>query len=233
MESISSGVKQILGKRPFLLEGLEKNIINYGNLALLLKPEIENALGRQIKESAVMMALRRYADELQRHLAGPGNSSAVNLTCEIVMKTNICDFNVKKSAQLPSRIGALYQRVSFERGDFLNIVIGNNEISIAVSDRYLRLVEEFLQSEEVLHRENGLVALTLLFTGDFFNTPGIVFQVTRRLAWEHINVYEIVSTLTELTVIIHKNDSIKGYEVMQGFIETTAASLHAVRPEEM
>jgi hypothetical protein len=41
----------------------------------------------------------------------------------------------------------------------------------------------------------------------------------RKLAWENINVYEIVSTMTELTVVISREDSSRGYEALQEFIQ--------------
>ena len=109
--------------------------------------------------------------------------------------------------------------VNLGRGDFLNVTIGNDEISIAVSDKYEQEVREFLGEQEDLDFRDGLVSLTLIFSGDFLHTPGVVFQALRKLAWENINVYEIISTMTELTVVIERNDSTRGYEALQEFIE--------------
>lgn len=217
MESVSSMVKKILQQKPFLMEAFERGVLSYGNLAGEFKPVIEQSLEKEVKESAIVMALRRYSEEVKKK-----NSElrVNNLSCEIVMKTNICDFNVEKSDPLLNRLQDLYDIVNLGKGDFLNITIGNDEISIAVSDKYEQQVRRFLGESDNTEFRNDLVSLTLIFSGDFLHTPGIIFQALRKLAWENINVYEIISTMTELTVVITKADSIKGYEALQSFIET-------------
>ncbi len=216
MESVSSMVKRLLNQKPFLLEAFERGILSYGSLAEEFKPIIEHSLNKDVKESAIVMALRRYADDVQRKAPTIREN---RLSCEIVMKTNICDFNMRKTENLLPRLKELYGIVNLGRGDFLNVTIGNDEISIAVSDKYEQEVRDFLGAQEDLDFRDGLVSLTLIFSGDFLHTPGVVFQALRKLAWENINVYEIISTMTELTVVIERDDSTRGYEALQEFIE--------------
>lgn len=216
MESVSSMVKRLLNQKPFLLEAFERGILSYGSLAEEFKPIVEQSLNKEVKESAIVMALRRYADDVQRKAPSIREN---RLSCEIVMKTNICDFNMRKTENLLPRLRDLYGIVNLGRGDFLNVTIGSDEISIAVSDKYEREVRDFLGDQENLDFRDGLVSLTLIFSGDFLHTPGVVFQALRKLAWENINVYEIISTMTELTVVIERNDSTRGYEALQEFIE--------------
>jgi hypothetical protein len=222
MESVSSVVKRLLNKKPFLFEAFSRGILSYGSLAAEFKPVIENSLGKEVKESAIVMALRRYAEEVKA-LPGRVSSFGDRLSCEILMKTNICDFNVRKTDGLLERLKGLYELINIGRGDFLNVSLGNEEISIVVSEKYEDEVSDFLDGEEILDHKRGLVSLTMLFSGDFLQTPGIIFQALRRLAWENINVYEIVSTMTELTVVIRKEDSTRGYEALQDLIESPPA----------
>lgn len=216
MESVSSMVKYLLENKPFLLDALSRNILSLGNLASEFKPDIEKSLGKEIKETAIVMALRRYGDEIREHQE---SSVSTNITGEILMKTNICDFNVQKSTNLLGKLKNLYEMVNIERGDFLNVIIGNNEVSISVSEKYYNKIEQFLSGEKLFSCSKGLVSLTVIFDGDFLHTPGIVSQVMHRFAWENINIYEIVSTMTELTFVIENRNSIKGYEVLQKYLE--------------
>jgi predicted transcriptional regulator len=43
----------------------------------------------------------------------------------------------------------------------------------------------------------------------------------RHLAWEQINVIEIVSTMNELTFVIKREDSMKAFDVLQGFLRAS------------
>ena len=216
MESISSMVKYLLESKPFLLDALSRGILSLGNLASEFKPDIEKSLGKDIKETAIVMALRRYGDEIHEHQE---LSVAAAISGEILMKTNICDFNVQKSTNLLGKLKNLYEMVNIARGDFLNVIIGNNEVSISVSEKYYSNIELFLSDEKVFDYSKGLVSLTVIFDGDFLHTPGIVSQVMHRFAWENINIFEIVSTMTELTFVIENRNSIKGYEVLQKYLE--------------
>jgi len=216
MKTVSSLVKKTIENKPFLLEAISKGIIHFGNLAATIKPKIAEELGKEVTESSIIMALRRYTAEIKTHLS---RENDIRLQCEIIMKTNICDFNIVKTPSLLLRLKELYSLASIERGDFLNITIGNNEISIAISQKYLQHMQDFLEKEELLNTQTDLVALTTVFSGDFLHTPGIIYQALQKLAWNSINVYEIVSTLTELTVIIEKVNSGKAYELLSDYIE--------------
>ena len=65
-----------------------------------------------------------------------------------------------------------------------------------------------------------MVALTIIFDSkDFLNTPGVIFTAIRKIAWEQINIYEIISTMTELTFILGKKDSMKAYNALQELVK--------------
>ncbi len=213
MVTISHIVKKMVNGQPFVEEALANKIISFGNLAEQILPKIEQELGKKVKHAAVVMSLRRYADEIADHRK---KSRPFDYSGEILIKTNICDFTVVKSLSLLSKLKMVHNLVNFEKGDTLNVIVGNNEVSIVTNERYAEKLAKFLSGERVLNKEKDLVALTIIFTADdFLHTPGVIFDSVRKLAWESINIYEIVSTMTELTFILHKKDSMKAYSVLQ------------------
>ncbi|NLZ77334.1 MAG: hypothetical protein GX911_05140 [Spirochaetales bacterium] len=214
-ESVSSCVKRIVDKSPFIGEMLTLGILSFSNYAALIGAEVERALGKPAKSSAIVMALRRYGEDLKRsNLA----RDTANVGYQIVMKTNIFDINLVRRDSFISKLGSLYDQISTEKGDFLNITLGSHEISLAVSEKYRPLIKELTKDEEVLNKEDDLVALSLVFTGDFLQTPGIVYEAVRHLAWQQINVIEIVSTMNELTFVISREDSMRAFDVLQNFL---------------
>ena len=217
MVTVSHIVKKIVSGQPFVEEGLASGIISIGNLAEQIQPKIEKELDKKIKLPAIVMALRRYSDEISEHRK---KISKFEYKGEILMKTNLCDFTIVKTPALLTKLKVIQNLVNFERGDTLNVIIGNNEVSIVINERYIDRLIKFLSGEKILNKEHGLVALALIFTSDdFIHTPGVVFNTVRKLAWENINIYEIVSTMTELTFILSKNDSMKAYNVLQEIVE--------------
>ena len=216
MVTVSHIVKKIVSEQPFVEEGLANGIISIGNLAEQIQPAIEKELNKKIKLPAVVMALRRYADEISEHRKKTGKFDYAG---EILMKTNICDVNFVKFHTLTAKLKTIHNLVNFERGDTLNVIIGNNEVSIVINEKYMEKLLKFMSGEKVLNKEEELVALTIIFTSDdFIHTPGVIFNAVRKLAWENINIYEIVSTMTELTFILNKKDSMKAYNVLQEMV---------------
>ena len=217
MVTASHLVKKIVGENSFLMEAMSRELISYGNLAEQLKPEIEKELGRKIKEPAVIMALRRYAEELQGF---DKKVTKFKFEGEILMRTNIIDFNVVKSNNMLAKIKNLYSLIDFEKGEILNIILGNNEVSIITNEKCEKKLLNFLSGEKILNKEFDLVSLTVSFySKDFIQTPGVIFTAIRKLAWNNINIFEIVSTMTELTFILKKKDSIKAYNSLYELIE--------------
>ena len=216
MVTVSHLVKKAVSENSFLLEAMSKELISYGNLAEQLKPEIESELGKKVKESAIIMALRRYAEELQSF---DKKVKKFGFRGEIVMRTNIMDFNIVKSSNLLNKIKNIYNLVDFNRGDTLNIILGSNEVSVVTNEKYKKKLSNFLKGEKILNKEFDLVALSVIFDSkEFIHTPGVVFAAIRKLAWEQINIFEIISTITELTFILSKKDSIRAYNALQDLV---------------
>ena len=216
MVTISHIVKKMIAEKPFLQEALSQKIVSYGNLAEQILPKIEAELGKKVKHSAVVMSLRRYADEIEQISEKP---KQFNFKSEIVMKTNICDISIIKSISLMSKIKNLYDLVDFRKGDTLNIILGDNEVSIVTNEKHKEKLIKFLKGEKIQNKESSLVSLTMRFSDDFIHTPGVISTIVRNMAWENINMFEVVSTLTELTLIIKQKDSTRAYEALQKLIE--------------
>ncbi|MGD1821031.1 MAG: hypothetical protein ACPKOI_14290 [Pleomorphochaeta sp.] len=214
-ESVSSCVKNIIDKTPFINEMLVKGILSYSNYASSIKKDVENKYGKPVKHSAIVMAIRRYGDELRIR---EKNENKSNVDYEIIMKTKIYDLNIVRNDKFLAKLAQLYNEVSTEKGDFLNVALGSHEISVAISEKYSELLEQLAKDEEILHKMDDLVALSLVFSGDFLQTPGIVYEAVRKLAWEKINVIEIVSTKNELTFVIKREDSMKAFDELQSFL---------------
>ena len=68
MVTISHLVEKIVNSRPLLYQAIEQDIISFGNLAAQIEGEIAEELGKTIKRSAVVMALRRYSEKIQLHV---------------------------------------------------------------------------------------------------------------------------------------------------------------------
>ena len=215
MVTISHIVQKIVDNRIFIQESMNKNIISYAALAKQLQPEIEEELEKQVKRHAIEMALRRYSEQLQKK----HKTITFDYSSDIIMKTQICDISILRSISLLRKIKNLYDTVELEKGDILNIIHGSHEVSIVTNERYKQKFLDILKDENVLNVEENLISLTMTFSKGFLYTPGVIFNIIRNIAWDNINIFEIISTNTELTFIIHKNNAVKAYKALEKLIQ--------------
>ena len=65
MASVAAAVKTIINRSPFISEMLIQDVISFSNLAKSIQPKVEALYGESVNTAAVVMAIRRYADELK------------------------------------------------------------------------------------------------------------------------------------------------------------------------
>jgi len=217
MPTVSSAIKEVVDSKPMLYEALSQGIINYANLAENLRPEIELMVGEKVESPAIVMALRRYSERMSEEVE---KKLPYMLKSEIVMKTGLMDLTFVKTPSLLAKIKKLYELTDHDKGETLNIIQGNYEITVVISEKYKKEVLELMKEEKILNQEKGLVSFTMSFSKGFFYSPGIIARVTRTLAWENINIFEIISTMTELTFIISAKETMRAYKALQALNET-------------
>ena len=215
-QSIAACVKNIIDHSPFISEMLIQDIISFSNLAKFIQPRVQQMYSGSVSTSAIVMAIRRYAEELKEAEKGAVKG---RIDYEIQMKTNIYDVNFSRDDSFIPRLSELYDIVRPDQGDFLNITLGSHEITLAVSENHRETVDELTKGQRIVHRYSDLVALTIVFHGDFLQTPGILYLAVRKLAWENINIIEIVSTMNVLTFVIRREDSHKAYEALEAVLD--------------
>ena len=69
--TIAQNVRNHLRNKPYLLEALEKGIVNLSELSRQIQKELKTN-----DTSAIKAALRRYSEELQKHRAEKRRKSA-------------------------------------------------------------------------------------------------------------------------------------------------------------
>ena len=215
MVNIAQITKKLVNENIMLENYLARGLINYVALAEKLKLEIEKELGKKVKVSTIAMALRRFSEKAKKV-----EESKISLKgSELIMKSNLCDITVYKSPGLFSKLKKLYEVIDYNKGDTLNIIHGNYDVSIIINERFEKKLKEILEDEKILHIERDLVAVTVKFGEPFLYTPGITYSLLKQLVSNNINLIEIVSSLIEVTFIINKTEGIRAYNALEEFIE--------------
>ena len=160
MVTISHVVQNILNKHVFLQEAVNHGIVSYNKLAVDIKPEIEQELGKKVKNNAIVMALRRYSDKLEKKQKKP----VFDYFRETLLKTDICYVVVEQSSTSLDKIQSMYNEIDFKRGGIFNVIQGNYELGVITNQRSKDKLISLLSDEKVLNVVDDLVGISLTYT---------------------------------------------------------------------
>jgi hypothetical protein len=62
-----------------------------------------------------------------------------------------------------------------------------------------------------------LSSITILLTKETVNIPGVYYSILKLLAWNEINVIDVISTYSELTIILSNNDIDKAFSILKNY----------------
>ena len=214
MKTIASCVQDIIVSSPFLEEGLSRDIINFSALAKDLNKPISDMLRKPIKNGAIMMALRRYQQPLHLDTSGRLKNVFKNLG-DITVRSNLSDFTFQNSntlihnhSKVLSQIGANHQIFyAFTRGVF--------ESNIIISTSEQDSISKAFKNETQIGLQDKLSAISIYLPKGNSKIAGLYYQIFKRLAWENITLYEVVSTTNEFTVVVEDYLVDKAFSVIK------------------
>ncbi|WP_274474720.1 hypothetical protein [Mangrovimonas aestuarii] len=201
MKTIASCVEEILLAQPYLEEALSKDIINYSALAKELQEPVSEMLKKAVKSGAIMMALRRYnppkdlgnSPRLKRMLKNLG---------DITVRSNLSDFTFLNSETLIESHSKVLKLLSTKPNTFYAFTRGIRESNIIISSSEKENILESFALEKLIGQQEELSAISISLPEDNSRIAGLYYQIFKRLAWEGVSIYEVVSTTNEFTVLV-------------------------------
>lgn len=202
MKTISAVVEQYIKKKPFLQSALAQGIINLTSLSRIVKPEIEDELGKDVRNGAIVMALKRLSDDLEFRATHKIVKVLKNIG-EITVRSNLTDYTFLSSETILDQQARLLAKVNENQDIFYTSSRGVNEINIVVSNALDATVEALFQDERCTQKAENLSSVTVKLPAENVSVPGIYYFIFQRLAWEGIVLYEVISTTNEFTILVN------------------------------
>ncbi|WP_405569415.1 hypothetical protein [Winogradskyella sp. Asnod2-B02-A] len=218
MKTIASCVQEIIVASPFLEEGLSREIINFSALAKDLNAPISAMLHKPIKDGAIMMALRRYQQPL--NLKNSKNvRKAFNELGDITVRSNLSDFTFQNSKTLIHSHSQILEKISENHQIFYAFTRGMFESNIIISTSEKESVLKAFENETQIGLQEKLSAISIYLPKGNSKIVGLYYQIFKRLAWENITLYEVVSTTNEFTIVVEDHLVDKAFSAIKRLID--------------
>mgnify|MGYP000231546172 CR=1 FL=1 len=201
MNTISSVVEQYIKSKPFLLSSLSQGIINLTSLSRIMMPELQSHLGKEVKQGAIVMALKRLSEELDFKINYKISKVLKNIG-EITVRSSLTDYTFVISDTLLENQARLLAEINRKQDIFYTSSRGVNETNIVVSSSIASIIDTIFRGEKLTHKIEDLSSITVKLPQENISTPGVYYYIFQRLAWEGIIIHEVISTTNEFTIIV-------------------------------
>ena len=214
MISTAEIVKELVKASPLLEDGLSRGIISYSALARDLRPQIEEKLLKSVGRGAIVMALKRTSSKLKnkRKLI----QQVINLN-GITARSNLAELTYLNSDTIIEKHKKVFL-VSEKRKDiFCNLSQGVRETMLIVGEEILPEMEKIFADERLVAKIKDLSSITILLAKETVNTSGVYYSILKLLAWNEINIIDVISTYSELTIILSNNDIDRAFSILKNY----------------
>jgi len=201
MKTIATCVEEILVSQPFLEDALTRNILNYSALAEELREPISKMLRKPVKSGAIMMALRRYSPPKEMANKIKLNKVLENLG-DITVRSDLSDYTFKNSSTLIHSHLKMLEVLKEDPHIFYTFTRGVHESNVLINSALKEQIEESYKNEICTTVQDHLSAITIGLPKENTKIAGLYYQFFKRLAWEGISLYEVVSTTNEFTILV-------------------------------
>ncbi len=214
MKTIASCVEQIIASKPFIEEALNEQIINYSALAENLQGQISDMLRKDVKTGAIMMALRRYNQPLNTGTSIKLKQMFNNLG-DITVRSGLSDFTYSNSKTLINSNKRVLDKIHSKDNIFYAFTRGIYESNIVITSSERETVVNEFKNEQQIGLQENLSAITISLPRENSKVVGLYYQIFKKLAWEGVTLYEVISTTNEFTVLVEDKLVDKAFSVIK------------------
>jgi hypothetical protein len=213
MKKIADYVEEEVKKSPFIVEALKDGLLNISAYARVIIPEIEKKTGKEVKLTSVVMAIQRmnYGAILYESKRLKAMFKKIK---DILVRGHLKVYTIKQSESLPKNVAALLNKIGNRKDVMCTYTQGVAECTIIISDSEAPALEKLFVQETILQVEKNLSAFTLLLPDENRTLSGVYYFILKQLAWNGINILEVVSTSNEFTIVVEEKYNGLCFEVL-------------------
>ena len=201
-------VWKLIDRDPSIRLDMGRGVINVRALARYCSKQ-----GIGGTEDALISAIRRYPAGSQ---AKEQYSEALKIAGQSVIstKSHIVNVSLRKGGEIQEILPRLFTCVSYDRGETLRLVQGEETIKVIIDEKNLDKVLGLIPKRLVISVLRGLAEINMHLHPLAVKTPGIMLVLTGELARNGVNIYEVMSCVPEMLIFVEEKDLLEAYRVL-------------------
>lgn len=215
MITVPQAVEKIIRRSRYLSEALSKNLINASSLARYMKPEVESLVFKPVTLGSIIIAVKRLEKGFK---AGYPQITVFKEAPDMIVRSNLTLLYIKNSKTLIEKLAQIEKTgQNFQKKALFTY--GRVETIILTNKINLENIRQILKDEETAQTFPNVTSITIHLPEDAVTNPGIFYFFIKSLAWEGVNILDILSTQTELTLIFEPQNINTAFGILQSLFE--------------
>jgi hypothetical protein len=215
MITVPQAVEKIINRSRYLTEALSKDLINTASLARYIKPEVEDLTFKGVTIGSIAVAIKRMQKSFSK---GYRKITVFAEAPDMIARSNLTLLYVKNSDSLLSKLSEVGKNSQEFKKKAL-FTYGRAETAILTNKINLDNIKTTLQKEEISQTFPNVSSITIHLPKEAVGSPGIFYFFIKSLAWESVNILDILSTQTELTLIFEPKDMNTAFAILRSLFE--------------
>ena len=133
---------------------------------------------------------------------------------DFLVRSDLIDFTFENSETIRDCQRQLIQFISNDKDSFFTLCKGITETTYILNAKYLEDVERIFKGEHKKGHNVDLSSITVKLPESNTETYGVYYYIMKHLAWEGINIEQVVSTANEFTGIVNSNDIDDAFKIL-------------------
>jgi len=179
-----------------------------------IKGEIDEELNKDVQIGAIVMALKRLSPKFDPNLKIKVKK-VINKLGDITVRSKITYFTFANSDTIIDKQTELLKKIKGKKDTFFAFSQGVYETTIILSDSEHNDVDTLFKGEKLIQDTTGLSSITIKLPSENADVSGIYYFILKKIAWEGINILDIISTMHEFTIIVDDDSVDRAFSILK------------------
>ncbi|MCB0380762.1 MAG: aspartate kinase, partial [Flavobacteriales bacterium] len=139
----------------------------------------------------------------------------INKLGDITVRSRITYYTFKNSETIVDRQADLLKKIKGKKDTFFAFSQGVYETTIILSDSEHDDVDSIFKNETLIQETKGLSSLTIKLPSENADVSGIYYFILKKIAWEGINILDIISTMHEFTIVVDDDSIDRAFTILK------------------
>jgi len=209
--SLSKAVQTLIEQDLSIQDALERDYANFSGIARVLKPKVEELLGKKVTIEGLITSVKRAKtsyvprQDFQKIIAG----SIISL------RTDVAKISLEKTRRNLEK--ARLVSTDFPEA-FFQVLEGTTTLTLITDQRIFGEVQSVFVDEEKLEERQNLAAIMVQSPQGIVSTPGCIVAFYNPIARSQINIEETVSCFNETVIVLRMEDAARAFSILTDLI---------------